>query len=376
MPEGQIIEAAEATRQFPRYRIPAFIEINGKRYRLRDWSLGGCAIENPSEELLNGKYFKAAFICPFEEFELVIKDINLQPLERRNGILAARFGALRPEQIALFKEIINAYLEGTIEILPEKFINVIKREDLRAAVEARRPVPPPETKLKILKQIFIFSLLCLSFLVLISFLLVSLKERVFTVRAVSATIEGKVYFLRSPVTGVFEPVTDKKPGEMIEKGEVIGFVKSPSLGSVLVKSSLEGQLLRWGRSLPVVREGDPILYVLPPRGSLYVRAIVLHEEAEHLQIGQQVLIRDTRGNTFRGEIKEILSGEGIYSQALSLDLRPLARAPNYDFLIILPQAHFSPSRIGEAVQVKISVVPSSLKNFYQKMERILQIPLK
>lgn len=370
MSEQQIIETAEATRQFPRYRIPAFLEIEGQRYRLRDWSLGGCAIEKPSEALLKKPYLKASFICPFEDFELVIKDLNLQPLEKRDEILAARFEGLRPEQIALFKEIINAYLEGTLEVLPEKFINAIRREDLRAAVEARRPLPPPEGKLKILKQIFIFCFLIIIFLILIFFFWFSLKDRVFTVKAISAHIAGKVHVLRSPVTGYFEPIRAWKSGETIKKGELIGYVKSPSLGSVLLKSFFEGQILSWGKSLPVVREGDPILYLIPPNTSPYIKAIVLHEETTYLRVGQKVIIRDIHGNTFSGKIQKILAGEGTYFQDLSS--RTLSRAPDFDFLVIVPEKPLPITRIGEAVQVRIPVSP----NFLKKLKRTFQLFLK
>ncbi len=363
----QIVHAAEATRQYPRYRIPAWIEIDGKRYKLQDWSLGGCAIEDPSEELLSRTYARGNFICPFEEFEVVIKDLNLQFLEKRQGnILAARFENLTPEQIALFKEIINAYLEGAIEVLPEQFINAIRREDLRAAVEARRPSPPPETKLKILKQVFIFLLLLATFSVLVSFLALALKERVFTVHANSAYIAAELDGLRAPITGVFEPAFPLEPGVEIKKGAVVGYMRSPVFGSIVITSPVEGRLVRLSSSLPVVKEGEPILFVLPPGGRIFVRAFVAHKEVKNLKVGEKALVSDSYGRQFYGTIKRILVGTGKELPETESSYTLPARSLDYDTLVIEPERSIDASRIGEAVHVKITVYPGFLRKFLGK----------
>jgi len=362
----QIVHAAEATRQYPRYRIPAWIEIEGKRYRLRDWSLGGCAIEDPSEELFSRTHAQGNFICPFEEFEVVIKDLNLQFLEKRGNILAARFENLRPEQISLFQEIINAYLEGAIEVLPEQFINVIRREDLRAAVEARRPSPPPQTKLKILRQIFIFLLLLLAVGVLLSFLGVALKERVFTVRATSAHVFANLQVLRAPITGHFNPAISLKPGTEIKKGTVVGYLRSPVLGSIVLQSPLEGKIIRLSPSLPVVKEGDPILFVLPPKEKPYIRAFVPHQKSEKLRTGQKVFISDAHGNTFPGVIRQILAGPGEGVPEIGATYSLPSRLIDYDTLIISPQSELDESRIGEAVQVRATVFSQFLRRFFKR----------
>jgi len=162
-PESQRIKhKAEPTRHYPRYKIPAYIEIDGKRYKLNDWSIGGCAIADLPDEYFEKKWSVGNLIVPFDTFETVIKDIKLEFLHRRpDGSVGCRFTELRPEQLSLMQDIIEAYLEGNIVTLDE-FINVIKREDLRETLEGRRPKPPKRGgKEEFLRRIFVLSVLCL-----------------------------------------------------------------------------------------------------------------------------------------------------------------------------------------------------------------------
>ncbi|NPA15736.1 MAG: HlyD family secretion protein, partial [Deferribacteres bacterium] len=228
--------------------------------------------------------------------------------------------------------------------------------------------PPPETKLKILKQVFIFLLLLATFSVLVSFLVLALKERVFTVRATSAYISADLRALRAPITGFFNPEFPLKPGVEIKKGTVVGYMRSPVFGSIVITSPIEGKLIRLNPSLPVVKEGEPILFVLPPGGRVFVKAFVPHNEGKGITVGKKVLIYDAHGGVFSGTIQRILIGIGKDLPETKGFEAFQARSPDYDTLIIIPEHRLDVSRIGEAVHVEITVYPRILKRLFGEDE--------
>lgn len=123
----QIVHEAEITRQHARYKIPAKMEIDGKIYKLEDWSVSGCAIENLPDELLHRKFAVGKMIFRFDDFETVVDNIKLEFINRRpNGVVGCRFTELNPQQLAILNQIIASYLAGDI-ITEDDIIHAVTR---------------------------------------------------------------------------------------------------------------------------------------------------------------------------------------------------------------------------------------------------------
>lgn len=367
--ENRIRHKAEPTRHYPRYRIPAYVEIDGKRYKLKDWSVAGCAVTGLPEDYFSKKWTKANLVFPFDTFDAVIKNIKLEFIRRNpDGSIGCRFSDLNPAQVSLLQDIIESYLEGDIITLDD-FINVIKREDLREAIEKYRPKPPERRgKEEFLRRIFILSLLSLTVFVLVVFLLEALKVRIYTVTSQSAFYDGKIEIVRTPLSGLFSSKKPLKPGDKVYKKQILGTVISPIGGSFIVFVPDNGTIVEtFVKSGLAVREGDPILAILPEKAEIYVFANVLHKETKRLRVGQEVEIIDPQtGKTFFGVIEKVLTGPQKILGSLheATPMPPYASPWMYDAIKIrfdYKKQGITYRDLGRSVYIKIDLTPPILK---------------
>lgn len=362
---GKVKYRAEPKRHFPRYRIPAYIEIDGKRYKLKDWSLGGCAIYDLPDEYFEKRWAVGNLIIPFDTFEVIVKDLKLEFLRRNpDGTVGCRFTELNPEQISLMQDVIEAYLEGSIVSLDE-FINVVRREDLREALEASRPTPPKRSGIQeTLRRIFILLTFLLFSATLIIFLLEALKVRVFTVLPLSSFVDTDLVVLRTPITGVVQ-LDNVKSGDELKAGQLLGSVLSPYRISAVLKSPISGKVAAlYVKNQEIAKEGDPILGIVPEGAKFFVRSNIFHKDAEKVRLGQTAKVIFPDGREFEGRIVKISSGpKKALAQLHSSTPVPVYTNPwEYDSLKIeIPQDSLTVSDIGKTVVVKIDVIPRYLK---------------
>ncbi|WP_457678117.1 efflux RND transporter periplasmic adaptor subunit [Thermovibrio sp.] len=360
---------AEPTRHFPRYRIPAYVEIDGKRYKLKDWSLGGCAIIGLPDEYLERKWGTGNLIFPFDTFETVIKDVKLEFLRRNpDGTVGCRFSDLLPEQVSLLQDIIEAYLQG--EIVPlNDFINAIKREDLRESLQQRKKKLEQHGRLEHFRRFLAFILLLGGFLVLAFFILNALYTRVFVVKALSAFYDSNVKVIKTPLPGIFRTKHVFKPFESIKEGELIGSITAPSGAATLIYSPVNGIVLKsFLNNGDTVVQADPIISVVPNGAKVYVYANVMHQDLENITVGQSVRMKDAEGEVFYGRIKEIKAAPSI-GMVHRLNRPTYSFAWNYDVVIIEPDREVPISKIGEAVQVKIELIPKEISFLFKPFRR-------
>ncbi len=351
----QVVHSAEATRHYPRYKIPAWIEIEGAKYKLDDWSLGGCAIRDLPEGVRRKGFATARLLFPFDTFEVAVPDIKIEFLDRRGQVTGARFDRLTPEQFSLLKEIIDGYLEGSFDALVDQFINVVRRVDLRSALDAKRPKPPEERLTLYIKQGLIFGFLALCIILLLAFLGVAVQERVLTVHTQSAFVEAQSHVVQAPITGYFKPAIELRPGKKIKKGKVIGYIKSPVYGSILVQSPYTGIVSYVNPHFPLVKEGESIVALRKKGDRVVIKAVILHKDLEKLRIGQKAKIMDVRGSAFWGRIEDVKVGLDVMEYLQADSLRLLKNSIGFDTLIIRPLSNSISCHNGEAVVVKISL---------------------
>jgi len=367
--EYRVKHKAEPTRHYPRYRIPAYVEIDGKRYKLKDWSVAGCAVRDLPEEYLSKRWAEVNLIFPFDTFDAVIKNIKLEFLRKNpDGSIGCRFSDLNPAQTSLLQDIIESYLEG--DIIPlDDFINTIKREDLREAIEKYRPKPPERRgKEETIRRIFILSLLSFTVIVLIAFLLEALKVRVYTVTSQSAFYDAEIEILRTPLSGLFTLRKELRPGDKVYRKQILGSIVSPIGGTFIVSPPDNGTVVEtFVQSGLAVREGDPLLAILPEGSRIYVFANILHKETKRLRVGQEVSVIDPKtGKTFSGIIEEVLTGpQKVLGSLHEATPMPTYASPwMYDAIKIqidYEKQGITSQDLGRSVYVKIDLTPSVLK---------------
>src|SRR5512134_518893 len=71
--QPQIVHEAEIHRQHVRLRIPIVVEIDGTRYGVDDWSIGGFGVAGPITSRQPGERYPARLIFPFEDFEITLR---------------------------------------------------------------------------------------------------------------------------------------------------------------------------------------------------------------------------------------------------------------------------------------------------------------
>ena len=353
---GRVKFKAEPTRHFPRYKIPAFVEIEGKRYRLKDWSIGGCAIIGLPEEYLERRWSNGNFVIPFDSFDAVVKDIKLEFLRKNpDGTIGCRFASLRPDQISLLQDVIEAFLEGTVVTL-DGLVNVIRREDLREALEAKRPQAPKRGGLEeVLRRTFILFMFLAVVGVLTVFILEALYQRVYLVKAVSAFCDATVKVVKTPVSGFFSFRKPIRKGEEIDKGQVLGFLRAPGKVSFVVPSPTSGKVLEVHvDNDEALTEGDPIVTLLPNGEKIKVIAYLPHEKVERIRLGQEATVVKADGKKIVGRVVK-----------MDKPLDPSSGKVNDKLIIEVPPGSFTIDEIGSVVSVEFNLVPKKLRPFFQ-----------
>jgi len=370
--QGRVKHKAEVARHFPRYRIPAYLEIDGKKYKVRDWSLGGCAVEGLEDEIYEKGWVKGNFIIPFDTFDVSVKDINLEFVRKGpDGVVGCRFSELNPDQIALLQDVIEAYLDGSIITLDE-FINVIKREDLKEALEKRRPKPKKTLFIAdMLRKLFVFTLFIIILTFLIIFILKSLYIRVFTVEPVSSYYDADLVVVRTPERGFFTSYKKLKTGDVVHKNDILGFIETPFLGSFNVISPVDGRIVdNFTANMKGVKIGDPLFTILPNGRNIHIKAFIPNKDVDKVYIGQNVEIIDSTGKLYKGIIKEI-SVEHILPSVLVGG--PLQQSVEYSSVKIeLKEGEVPLEKIGKSVWVRIDLSPPYLKPVFRYLDRGLE----
>jgi len=193
----QIVHEAEITRQHARYKIPAQIEIDGKIYKVYDWSVSGVGIIGLPDEIYQKKFATGKMIFRFDDFITVVDNLKLEFVSKRpDGVVGARFTDLSPQQIAIFNQIISAYLSGDI-VTEDDIIHAVTRANF---IEKKDSKPKVNEK----KSLLVLLLLWLFVIFLILFLLYVMYQRIYIVRSVNAFFDANMTIIRAPSPSYIE----------------------------------------------------------------------------------------------------------------------------------------------------------------------------
>ena len=87
--QPQIVHESEVHRQHVRLKIPIQVEIDGIRYQVDDWSIGGFGVESVMTSRQPGERFPVTLIFMFEDFDMTMRfDARMVYADQDHG----RFG--------------------------------------------------------------------------------------------------------------------------------------------------------------------------------------------------------------------------------------------------------------------------------------------
>ncbi len=332
----QIVHEAEITRQHARYKIPATIEIEGKKYKVYDWSVSGVGILDVPEEIYNKKYVTAKMIFKFDDFETVLDNLKIEFISKRpDGVVGARFTELTPQQIAILNQIISAYLAGDI-VTEDDIIHAVTRANF---MEKKDNKPKVDKK----KSILVLLLLWFFVIVLILFLFFVMYQRIYIVKSENAYFDANMTIIRAPSPSYIEFAKNFKVNEEVNTSEVLMYAHIMYGGVKVVKSPLNGTIYKIMIHNGDFRNvGEPVFAVLDKNYEIYIVANILHKDLSKIRIGDIAKVQLPNGDRFYARVSKIEFPYNVVEE----HARPLEniynQARNYDKVILKP-INYKPS---------------------------------
>ncbi len=113
--QAQIVHETEVHRQHVRLKIPIQVEVDGVRYQVDDWSVGGFGVESVITSRQAGERFPVKLIFPFEEFDMTMRfDARVVYADQEHGRFGCAFLGLSKQQTDVFRYLVDAYLSGEV----------------------------------------------------------------------------------------------------------------------------------------------------------------------------------------------------------------------------------------------------------------------
>jgi mannuronan synthase len=351
MMQPQIVHESEVHRQHIRLKIPIQVEIDGVRYQVDDWSLGGLGVESVITSRQPGERFSVRLIFPFEEFEMIMRlDARMVYVDQEHGRFGCAFTGMTKEHAEIFRYLVDAFLAG--EVVSAGDILQVRARD-NTALARIQPVYQPRLEddswpVRV-RRYGAFAAFGAAGLALLALIFLGLKERYFTIETNSAVIEAPVVEIRAPVAGRF--ISALASGERVFDGTLLGTVQALDGTIVTLESPCDclvlEQLALSGQHYQV---GDDLLALIRAEQPLAVRAQLALEQAERLEIGDRAEIRlPGRAEPLHGQVERIDFRPGLAALRDSSE-QPLSR--RLAQVVVRPDRPFEFQDFGVLVSVR------------------------
>ncbi len=320
----QMVHEAEAQRQHIRINLPASIHINGQNYPLADWSVGGISVvlENgvsaPADMRQNGSVVDSVLQFQFEGFALSV------PVQLEVGFVNAdrigcKFVNSDRNQRSIMQYLVTAYTSGEL-VNTGDLLDVVARNNMTKPRNVPDPLagltPAEIAKHKTIKMLKTGTVALISAL-LLAYILSSVYERLYIVKATSAQVAAQMLTVDAPAGGkvYYSPIL---PDMKVKKGQPLLSISTTTGANFTVDSPcnciVKKRLLANNR---LARKGEPALELVRPDTRPYVEAYIPHKEAVKLSTKQEVLMGMPGQNSYlRGTISIIQAGKGMGGNSL------------------------------------------------------------
>jgi len=352
----QIVHEAEITRQHARYKIPASMEIEGKTYKIFDWSVSGAGIEGIEDEIYNKKFVVGKMFFKFDDFVTVIDNLKLEfVIKRPNGVVGVRFTELTPQQISILNQIISSYLAG----------DIITEDDIIHAVTRANFSPKKEVKAKVDKKKSIITLLILWFVILglIGFLLFVMYQRVYIVKTENGYIDSDITIIRAPSPSYIKFAKQFNINETISKNEALVYSNLVNGGLKIIKSPVDGKVLKIMNYNGDFRNvGEPIMAILNKHHDNHIVVNITHKNLKKVKVGDIAKVRLENGVEFFAKIVNIKYPYNVYKKHAKILDNVYNQPRSYDTIRLEPINYtISDDLIGTSVVVTIDTLLNKYK---------------
>jgi alginate biosynthesis protein Alg44 len=351
---GQILHEAEITRQHVRYKIPAQIEIDNKRYNLVDWSISGCAIENlPSLYCEESKHAIVKIIFKFDDFTTIIDNISIDFICKKRAVknskmVGGRFQNLNPAQMAIFNQIITAYLNG----------DIITENDIIHAVSKQITYPKKvEKKLEKKKADKLLILIYMTIIFLVTFLLFVAYQRLFVVQTLNAYVDTNITAIRSPYPSYIKYMPPLKKGEKIDTNETLAIAYFVGGGVLPIRSVVKGTIYKIDVLDGEFRDSaEPICMIVPDGSKPYIVAHFEHKYFKKITIGDIAKVRLADGGIIKAKIVSITPAQRVSLEHTKVLANIYNQARDYDSIVLRPLKPLPLKYVDTTVYVTIDTI--------------------
>jgi alginate biosynthesis protein Alg44 len=344
----EVVHESQITRQHPRYKIPAKMEIEGKLYKLEDWSVSGCAIEGLPDEIFNKRFAVGKMHFKFDDFETVVDNMKLEFVNRRpDGVVGCRFTEITPQQLAILNQIIASYLAGDI-VTEDDIIHAVTR----IITYQKKEKPKVDKKKFSLILLLIYSVV----ITLITFLLYVIYKRVYVIPTENAFIDANLTVVRAPSPCFIYYPKDLHIADKVKKGEILFDVYLVTGGVQKIASPIDGEIIKISALNGDFRNiAEPVLYILPPNSHpIYIKAHVLHKYLEKIRIGDIATVVSPTGEKFYAKLINVLPAQSIFKEkAKELSGNIYNQARNFDTLIFYTNYPLTKKMINKPLFITI-----------------------
>ncbi len=347
----QIVHEAEITRQNARFRIPVKMEIDGKIYKLRDWSLTGCSVIDMPEEYVK-KYTTGKMIFKFDQFETMIDNLKIECLYKKENDMGCRFTDLTPQQISILNQIITAYING----------DIITQDDIITAVTKIQMYPKKKKidEVEKKKAKLILFLIFTTLAVIMIFLSYIIYKKVFIVESVNGYVDSNITTLRSPYPSFIKFQKNYQTDQNISDGETVAIVYLVGGGVSRIISPVSGKIFKvYSKNSEFINTGEPILSIIDLNATQYIHAAFYSKETKKIKTGYIVKII-LNSNIYYGKITKVLYPKDISIVKSKPNGNIYANPRNFIDVIIMPLQKINKKFIGSSVYIKLDTFINKL----------------
>lgn len=357
--EQQLKHEAEQQRQHARYRIPLVLTTQGRKYKVRDWSVNGFSIygliENDTQ-----KTFKATLDIQLDLFSMAF-DVEAEPIwyDKTKNLTGCKFHDLNTYQLSVLRYIIDAFISGEV-ILAGDILQIARRDNLqlaRSANNSGESAGASRLISKWTKGTFGFLALATVLTLLGLFTINSIYTKLFYVESPYAVVEGPIVVIRAPQPSYFDPL-DVKVGQNVGEGDAIASIELINGGAVAIDSPCNCKVIKQHvLAREFVGTGEPLFTLLPDSKQLYVKAQIRASDLKKIEIGNSAKIRLPNNETFNAEIVSLQSGAPLEKRnAAVLNNTPTSPLSYIEAILKIDDTTLDPEYLNMPVSVVISTI--------------------
>lgn len=290
-PTPALVHESEAQRQHVRVQIPAQAEISGRRYDIKDLSVGGASLAGVEGAFRKGDSVSVTLVLPFGDFSLdVALDARVQYHDAANKSLGVRFDSLTPVQVSILSHVLRAFMAG--DIVETGDILAVAARDNFVKVRKQKSAGEQTSDFDIRRQLPGILLIGALGLFAAFLILTSLFDRIFVLKSNQGVVRGPVVEMLTSSEGV---VTRLVPANTVavKTGQPLFSIASSETGAKLtVKSPCECFLARSrvqnGEYIPA---GARLADLIPVTAEPEILMALAPEEANRVSIDTRASIR-------------------------------------------------------------------------------------